>query len=224
MSALWKVAAQPGYQSGHLDELPSRGDQMERRILAKVSRHREVNIFGELSKANLVLLENATKQQPGHLYEEMACLVVAAFKHEAFINHLGFTVVPDWNRIERSSHHKKLQCLAKHLRITIDAKQRPFQTLEDLFAARNEIAHGKPSTLTQEGVVEEGTLEELRRKKPLTKWEFLCTLEFAKQVYDDTEEIATLLWARAGLDQAELRSRGHGYSIAEHRGKEPEES
>jgi hypothetical protein len=187
---------------------------LEDKIRATISRSRNVNMFGELSQANWVLLENAMKKLPGYSYELMSCLVFAAFKHEAFINHLGFRVIPDWSAIERSSHCAKLEKLSAHLDVTIDKETRPFQTLRDLFAARDEIAHGKPVLLTHENVVETGTREELRRKKPLTKWESLCNLEFAKQAYEDTEQIAELLWKAASLDPNELRSRGHAYSIS----------
>jgi hypothetical protein len=171
-------------------------------------------MFGELSKANLVLLQNATKERSGHFHELITCLVFAAFKHEAFINHLGFKLISEWNAIERSPHRDKLEKLSTHLGVAIDKERRPFQTLHDLFEARDASAHGKPDHLTHENVVESGTPEELRRKKPMTEWESLCTVEFAKRAYDDTEQIAELLWGAAALDRSELRSRGHGYSIS----------
>ena len=98
--------------------------------------------------------------------------------------------------------------------VAIDKGRRPFQTLHDLFEARDDLAHGKPDLLIHDNIVETGTREELRRKKPLTKWESLCTVDYAKRAYEDTEKIADLLWKAALLDPNELRSRGHGYSIS----------
>ena len=188
---------------------------MEDHIKAKVSRSRNVNMFGELSHANYVLLDNAKRQKDGFLYEVMSCLVFAAFKHEAFINHLGYALLPNWHELERKRHFEKQNAILTKLGLSIDKGQRPFQTLHDLFAARDEIAHGKPQSLTPKPNVESGPREDMRRRKPLTKWETLCTLSFAHRAYKDTEEIAELLWSSAGFDMHELRARGHSYSISE---------
>lgn len=188
---------------------------MEDHIKAKVSRSRDVNMFGELSHANYVLLDNAKRQNGGFFYEVMSCLVFAAFKHEAFINHLGYALLPNWHELERKRHFEKQNAILTKLGLSIDKGQRPFQTLHDLFAARDEIAHGKPQSLTPEPTVESGPREDMRRRKPLTKWETLCTLSFAQRAYEDTEEIAELLWSSAGFDMHELRACGHSYSILE---------
>lgn len=188
---------------------------MEDRIKAKVSRSRDVNMFGELSHANYVLLENATRQVDGYFYEIMSCLVIAAFKHEAFINHLGYALVSDWHELERQRHSVKQIAILTKLQLTIDTGQRPFQTLHELFGARDELAHGKPQLLTHDSVVEFGEREQMRRRKPLTRWESLCTLEFAQRAYHDTEEIAEMLWTSAGFDLDCLRARCHSYVISE---------
>jgi hypothetical protein len=188
---------------------------MSDRIKASVSRSRDVNMFGELSHANRVLLENAKAKNEGSFYEFMSCLIFAAFKHEAFVNHLGFAILTNWPELERQRHSDKQQAVLNALKITIDIGRRPFQTLHDLFYARDALAHGKPESISIDAVVEKGTREELRRRKPVTKWESLCTLEFADRAYEDTEKIAELLWNAAGFDVLDLRARSHQYSILE---------
>lgn len=194
---------------------PKRRKQVEDRIKAKVSRSRILNMFGELSHANNVLLENATRQNDGYFYEIMSCLVITAFKHEAFINHLGYALIPNWSELEREKHFDKQNTLLTSLGISVDTGRRPFQTLRDLFTARDALAHGKPELLTDDSVVERGSKEQMRRSKPLTKWESLCTLDFAKRAYEDTEAITKLLWTSAGFDLKQLRSRLHSYTISE---------
>lgn len=188
---------------------------MEDHIKAKISRSRDVNMFGELSHANYVLLDNAKRQNDGYFCEVMSCLVVSAFKHEAFINHLGYALLPNWHELERTRHSEKQNAILTKLGLSINKGQRPFQTLNDLFDARDELAHGKPQLLTQESIVESGPREDMRRRKPLKKWETLCTLSFAQRAYEDTETIAELLWTSAGFDVHDLRARGHSYSISE---------
>ncbi len=47
-----------------------------------------------LSHGNGVLLENAEECRPGYHYETLASLIPAAFKFEAFLNHIGSLVLP----------------------------------------------------------------------------------------------------------------------------------
>ncbi|WP_417737362.1 hypothetical protein [Rosistilla oblonga] len=179
-----------------------------------VPREREVNMFAELSHGHFVLCENLREQRSGHQYESMSCLIVAAFKFEAFLNDIGSRLLPYWDEIDRISHRNKLAVIAKQIDFPVDYSKRPFQTLIALFDARNELAHARPQSLVQTAKEESGTPEELRRRKPLTKWESLCTLSFAEQAYTDTEQIADKLWVAAGYNINELRSRGMSYSMS----------
>jgi hypothetical protein len=104
---------------------------------SKITATRRVNVFAELSHGNGVLLENAKERRPGYHYETLASVIMAAFKFEAFLNHIGFLVLPFWSAIERVPHKNKLEILATHLNVEIDSGKRPFQTLTALFQARD---------------------------------------------------------------------------------------
>lgn len=186
---------------------------MDNHIKAVVSRERDHNMFAELSAAHHVLLENAKQQRDGYFYESLSCLIFAAFKFEAFLNHIGYRLLPSWAQMERLPNENKLAIITTHLDVTPDFSRRPYQTLSDLFKARDAVAHGKPALLKHDRVIETGEIETLRRKKPLTHWEKLCTIDFAQRAYADTEEIAASLWQAGGLCLIELRERGHSYSI-----------
>ena len=71
--------------------------KMETKIDATVSRKRDVNMFAVLSHGNWSILDRAKEKRDGYHYELMSCLMFAAFKHEAFINHLGYKLIPNWN-------------------------------------------------------------------------------------------------------------------------------
>ena len=137
---------------------------MATKIDATVSRKRDVNMFAVLSHGNWSILDRAKEKREGYHYELMSCLMFAAFKHEAFINHLGFALISSWNELERKPHREKMAAIAASLNITIDNGRRPFQTLRNLFRARDQIAHGKPSHLVDDNVRESGDREEMRRK------------------------------------------------------------
>ena len=183
------------------------------KVRAIVNRRRDVNTFAKLSHANYILLENTEKKNDGYFYECMATILMSAFKFEAYLNHLGVILFPYWNEMERNLAYKaKLNIIRSHLKIKKTDGERPYQTLKDLFRFRNDVVHGKSEFLT-ETVEEEGSIEELRRKKPLTQWEKLCTIEFAKRSYKDTEKIVREIHEKAGLDEFELYHPVNSYTI-----------
>ena len=55
---------------------------------------------------------------------------------------------------------------------------------------------------------------ELDAEMPKTKWEEICTLDFAERAYVDTEEIAQVFWTASKLDSLEFRQNGFSYSIS----------
>ncbi len=185
------------------------------RVKAKVKRSRDVNTSAELSHANWVLLQNTEQKRDGWFYECLTTIVVAAFKFEAYLNHVGKALFPSfWSEMERLSHKQKRRIICAHLHILEADGKRPWQTLGDLFRFRNCVAHGRSEILDPPEVVEVGEIEDLRRKKPLTKWEEGCTIEFARRAYEDTEAIMRQIHLAAGLDEADLWRSGHSYRIS----------
>ena len=88
------------------------------RVKAKVKRWRAVNTSAELSHANWVLLENTEQQRDGWFYECLTTLMVAAFKFEAYLNHVGKALFPTfWSEMERLPHKQKRKIICAHLHI-----------------------------------------------------------------------------------------------------------
>jgi hypothetical protein len=88
--------------------------------------------------------------------------------------------------------------IADELNVTVYNGQRPWQTIKPLFGFRNDIAHGKPETITTEKM--ELVNEQLDHKLGTfvrTEWELLCTLENAERSRVDVEEILNILHAAA---------------------------
>ena len=184
------------------------------KVQATVRRSRQVNTFAELSHANRVLLENAEQKREGWFYECLTTIVMAAFKFEAYLNHAGKAIFPSsWNKMERLSHREKRKRICAHLHIVEADGESRWQTISDLFTFRNSVAHGKSEVLDPPEAVEVGETEQLRRKKPLAAWEQLCTVDFARRAYEDTEIVMKQIHSAAGLDEADWRRSGHSYSI-----------
>ncbi len=115
----------------------------DERIKADVKRERDVKTFAILSNANCVLLANAEKKRDGWFYECMTPILMAAFKFEAYLNHVGAALFPYWEEMERLPHKAKLNIIRSHLGIDKTDGERPYQTLTDLFCFRDAIAQGQ---------------------------------------------------------------------------------
>jgi len=182
------------------------------KVKVKVKRSREVKPFNELASANYVILDNAKQNRAGCFYEYLTSIMLSAFSFEAYLNQIGSKLFDYWDQMERLPWRNKMTIITAHLKLGIDQKRRPFKTISSLFKFRNMIAHCKPELLNTE-TIEEGNMEEIRRKKPLTEWENLCSLEFAQQAYDDVGKLVKMIHDKAGFSIDDLYNRVYGYEI-----------
>ena len=107
------------------------------------------------------LFKSAKERPAGSGYCRIGAALFSAFAIEACVNHIGKDKLPSWNNIERKLSRKdRLKRIAKEIGLTIDESQRPFKTLEALFALRNNLAHGKTESV--EGTIEEADPQWLR--------------------------------------------------------------
>jgi hypothetical protein len=185
----------------------------QQNVCATVKREREVRAFAELSHANLVLLENARHSRPGYFYECMTAILMSAFRFEAYLNHVGEAILPFWGDIERLPWRSKLNIVRTKLGLSAVHGKRPYQTLFALFRFRDALAHGRNERLDPPEATEVGSLEDLRRRRPLTGWEQLCTIDFAEQSFADTQTIIEEIHKSASLPEFELSRAGHSYCI-----------
>jgi hypothetical protein len=127
------------------------------RVRATVKRSRNVIAFAELSHANWVIFQNAKEEREGWFYDCLAANVLAAFKFEAYLNHVGKALFPhSWNKMERLSHARKRDAVCERLGIVRADDDSRWRTVADLFKFRNMVAHGKSEVLDPPEAVEEG--------------------------------------------------------------------
>ena len=89
----------PTYETVRLDGNPRSAYYAlmdEPRVKAVVTRQREFRAFAELSHAHWVILDNAKTKRDGWFYECLTANILAAFKVEAYLNHLGPLLFRDW--------------------------------------------------------------------------------------------------------------------------------
>jgi hypothetical protein len=172
----------------------------------------EVRAFWHLMHGAKVLLGMANKQEDGSYYTIMGGLVLTAFGFEAYLNHVGETLIQFWEDIEKIKVRGKYSVLCKVLHIKPDYSSRPHQTLTVLFDFRNSIAHGRTETIDKIDDVDSSL--PFYNLMPKTKWEEFCTLDNAQRAYDDTKKIITELHRKANLGEGDNPFLSSGISTA----------
>lgn len=173
-------------------------------------KERDVRTCSEMWHTSGVLLEKGQQQPEGCIHQFRASLVFTAFALEAYLNHIGPKLFPDWSKLERLGPRNKLKKVAEHLALKVDGN-RPWQVMEDLFGYRNDIAHGRSAQQTSTETV---PLDEYRNRESLlqfvpTKWEEYGTQENAERAREDVEAIAYAIHEAANIED-ELLPFLHG--------------
>lgn len=163
---------------------------------AKFEGQREVRTFAQLAHGADVLLGKAEADESGSAYTLMGSLLLRAFTFEAYLNHLGETILGLWGPCDRMPVLDKYRTICDAYNVKPDWSRQPHQTMTELFKFRNQMAHGRSFTIQESRVVPaDSDPHELIPEAP---WEKYCTLETAKRAKDDMSEIITELHKAAG--------------------------
>jgi hypothetical protein len=135
---------------------------------------RSYDYFYELTYYSL---KQAEEQKKTRLYNCMITMVFCAFSIEAYVNHLGAQMIPEWETIERSTLDEKLLIISNSKKITLNKIEKPFCYLNMIFDYRDNIAHGRTQTITRNQSMNPGGIPNM----PTAKWEEMTTLK-AKRI------------------------------------------
>lgn len=122
-----------------------------------------------------------------HLF--LGGLTFLAFTLEAYLNHIGAKLEPEWHKIERKlSINAKLELIAGNLGLGFDIKQEPWAAALEIKNFRNPLAHGKDSFL-QEACIIQSQEEQTRFGWLKTDWQLCASQERATQLKARVEGI-----------------------------------
>src|SRR5437660_3480266 len=100
---------------------------------ATVTRRRSVRTYAELWRASKFVLDAGRREPIGSSWQFMSSAVLTAFVFEAYVNHVGETLLSSWSQLERLPPLAKLDLLCEVLKVSLPTDQRPRQTLTKLF-------------------------------------------------------------------------------------------
>jgi hypothetical protein len=145
-------------------------------------------------------LEQAQKVETGNFYFRMMAGVFAAFTYEAYLNHIGQEHIREWGILEKTMNHKeKLRFLKQKLNFTTDPKQRPFQTLKDIYELRDSLAHGKTKTIKKDDIVNKSQVGSA--EYPQANWKKLCALKSVTLMVEDVEAMVRSINTQLGSNR-----------------------
>ena len=159
-------------------------------MMGKIKVKAETTSFSYVTLLNAAKysLETARDIEEGSFFNSLTAMTYSAFSLEAYLNHLGKSEIPNWEKIERNKSPKqKMEMLVEKKGYKPDFTKRPFSTFEKIFSFRKLIVHGKTEYITIEEV-QEGDLGD-KPELPTTLWEQTTTVDNAIIFVEDSTSI-----------------------------------
>jgi hypothetical protein len=162
--------------------------------------------------------ETAEQRQSGRNLHCMSAVVFCAFTIEAYLNHVGVLRLRDWDVVERKlSWRDKLLLISRELKTDFDLNRKPFHAIEEAFAFRDRLAHGK-SVIDEEFSGRYTSRDHAEDSYLDPHWlRTFASLKRAKAMLNDMEAVLKQLHAAAGLEgPLGLIAEGEAGGSAEH--------
>ena len=134
-------------------------------------------------------------------HDARASLVFLAFTIEAFCNHVGYKLAPDFAEFDKLRANDKLRRAAELAGFPLSLGERPFQTFRDIIRFRNEMAHSCTQDVQASQRIPRPTADKPADmpKPPPTEWEAYCTPELLSRALADVKEGLTALYNASPL-------------------------
>ncbi len=161
---------------------------------ALVVKKRMVHAYSELWHASHCVLEAGIREPRGSSWQFLSSAVLTAFAFEAYLNHVGPSVVSCWSQLERLPPWAKFELLCETLNVKFadGPGKRPLQTIVKLLEFRNTMAHGRSEEIKPKDEKRDinDKLDTYLGQRPLADWERLIKTDaFAKRVREDVEAV-----------------------------------
>ena len=132
-----------------------------------------------------------------------ASLVFLAFTIEAFCNHIGWKLAPDFSDFDTLCAKDKLRRTAELVTYPLSLGERPFQTFYDVYKFRNMMAHSRTQEIKVERTIPIPTQDNPAEmpKSPPSEWEAYCTPENLNKALSDVKQGITSLYNASALGE-----------------------
>jgi len=174
-----------------------------------------VHTYAELWHASHCVLDAGLKEPRGSSWQFLSSIVLTAFAFEAYLNHVGPSAIACWSGLERLPPWSKFELLCETLNAKFPegSNNRPLQTVTQLLAFRNTMAHGRSVTIKPKPELRDinGNLDTYLGERPFAEWERLIqSAKFAKRAREDVEAVLKRIHAARKKPKEGLFALGIG--------------
>ncbi len=184
----------------------------------RITQKKTVHMYAELWHASKCVLERGIENEKGSSWQFLSSIVLTAFAFEAYLNHVGKSLIACWESVEPLPPPKKFNLICELLKVDFpgEAGKRPVQTLTQLQDFRNLMAHGKTEQIEPQPFLCDAKHADARLgQRPLANWERLIrTKDFAERARVDVEEVLKTVHAARPKPKESLFSFGIGSGSA----------
>jgi hypothetical protein len=157
---------------------------------------RAVHTYAYLYFAADWALEKAEQTEDGSLFSSMFAILGAVHAVEAYMNHLGQPLFPDWDTRHHRRPKDKFAALRKHYNLNKTDFEPSYQTYLVGLQIRDQLVHGRTEQLAGEWsseLPEHRTLDVLK-----ANWEERCNPKWARKILKACEALMSVLGRAAG--------------------------
>lgn len=180
-------------------------------VPVRFSGSRETKTYVFLFKSAQHALSEAERSEETKIYNLMSAYVFLAFAFEAYLNHLGAKLIPNWDKNEKKwGRDKRIDKVFEKLEVAVEYENRPYSAIPSLFSFRDTLAHGRTEVAVATNEVKNVDWLNIGKDNPLVPpWLRTCTTENARQALTDIGSIINTLGAKVG-ERHPLKSLGSG--------------
>lgn len=149
------------------------------------------------------LINIADKKELGWPHLKLSALILGAFSVEAYSNHVGETLFPNWKKMGKGkSLREKIIILMDKVGVQLKVDEKPFLTVCQLITWRNSVAHGHSfkSKANPLSVSHEEYQKMFRKmESESAEWERFLNDADLGEIKKDLEEVMRKIFNASGL-------------------------
>ena len=163
-----------------------------------VEKETTIQSYGEFWDAFRYLKNMIDQNVKDWIYLKLSALTMACFTIEAFANHIGMSLIPSWNTMERRiSPVNKLINIIEMKDIEIEYDKPPFSTVQELMQWRNKVAHGKTEIKKTSDTIPVHDYDDFLDKIEQADWRKYVVDVDIEKIGKDCEELMEIIHLKA---------------------------
>ena len=159
--------------------------------------YKELNTFAFFSASAKRYMHTAEKKEPGFAFDLISVMVMSAFSVEAYLNHLGAKIIPDWFPSKESkSVWAKYRILREAIGLPVLSLELAHPEVAAALQFRNNMAHGRTERHELSLIIDPESQD--KHDNPVG-WQTHLDMPIVRTRFEACQELIKELHSAAGL-------------------------